>query len=86
MIDIPTTVTVSCPMKQFKQRYLHKGCLECEYFKGIALLTEAEEIDVKDPISGEIKGKRPIQWQEKHVIRCAFPMTRRCSDMSVVDE
>ena len=85
-IDIPTTVTTSCPIKQFKQRYIHKGCMKCEYFKGIAMLTDADEMDVKDRVTGDITGKRPIQWHEKYMVRCAFPMTRRCSDMSIVDE
>ena len=83
---IPTTVTTSCPMKEFKQRYLIKGCLKCEYFKGVDILTKAEEVDTKDPVTGKVTGKRSLGWHEKNVIRCAFPMTRRCFDLSVVEE
>ena len=85
-LDIPTTTTTSCPDKGFKQRYIHLGCIKCEYFKGYAELTKSTEIDIKDRVTGNITGKRPIQWHEKYMIRCAFPMTRRCSDMSIVDE
>lgn len=85
-IDVPTSTAVSCPLKQFKQRYLHKGCFKCEYFKGVASLTDATEMNIKDPVTSEATGTRPIYWHEKNMIRCAFPMTRRCSDISVVEE
>ena len=85
-MNIPETVTVSCPMKSMQQRYIVKGCLSCGDYKGIALLTDATEMDIKDRVTGEVKGKRPIQWHEKHIVRCSFPMSRRCSDMSVVED
>ncbi len=86
MIDLPTTTTTSCPDKGFQQRYIHLGCLKCDYFKGFAELTSAIEIDIKDRVTGEVKGKRPVLWHEKFMIRCTFPMTRRCTDMSIVED
>ena len=85
-LNAPQTVTTSCPAKEFRQRYIMVGCINCEHFKGTALLTSADEMDIKDHVTGKFKGKRPIQWQEKHVIRCAYPMTRRCSDISIVED
>ena len=86
-INIPDTVTVSCPLKNFQQRYLNKGCVSCsEFFKGIAPLTEANEIEVKDKVTGKLLGTRPIYWHEKFMIRCAYPMTRCCANMAIVEE
>jgi len=85
-MNIPDTVTVSCPIKEFRQRYVIKGCTNCEYFTGVSEMTNADELDLKDPITGQVVGKRPINWHEKYVIRCAFPMTRRCADMSVAED
>lgn len=85
-MEVPTSVTVSCPIKNFKQRYLHKGCMNCEYFKGITALTDAIEKEVKDPVTGIVLKMRPIEWHEKYMIRCSFPMTRRCSNMAIVED
>lgn len=85
-IRIPDGVTVSCPLKNSQQRYIKKGCVKCEYFKGTTLLTDAEEMPIKDPFTSQIVGKRPIHWHEKHLLLCGFPMQRRCSDMTIVEE
>ena len=85
-IHIPAGVTVACPVKNFQQRYLRTGCLSCEYFKGTKLLTDAEEMPVRNPFTSAVTGSRPIKWHEKNMIVCTFPMTRRCSDMSVAEE
>ena len=85
-MNIPETATVSCPEKSMQQRYIVKGCLNCDYYEGTALLTDAIEMDIKDRVTGEAKGKRPIQWHEKNMIKCAYPMTRRCQNMAIVEE
>ena len=84
--DIPLTVTACCPLKAFNNRYLHKGCLNCEYFGGVRLLCDAEEIAIKDIATGEVIGTRPLQWHEKYMIVCACPTTRRCSNIEIVEE
>ena len=84
--DIPETVTVCCPLKGFKNRYLHKGCLNCDYFGGVRLLCDAEEISIKNPVSGEVTGTRPLGWHEKYMIVCACPTTRRCSNIEIIEE
>lgn len=84
--DIPDTATCACPLKRFQQRYLVKGCLNCEYFKGVSLMTEANEVEIKEPLTGIVKGLRKIEWHEKYMIRCAFPTSRRCNNISVVEE
>lgn len=85
-IEIPASVTVSCPDRRFQQRYLHKGCLQCEHFKGVTALTDAFEKEVKDQVTGIVLRMRPIEWHEKYMIRCSFAMTRRCSNMAIVEE
>jgi len=84
--DIPETVTVCCPLKAFKNRYLHKGCLKCEHFGGVRLLCDAEEIAIRDPASGDVIGKRKLGWHEKYMIVCACPTTRRCSNIEIIEE
>lgn len=79
-------VTVSCPEKSMQQRYIKKGCVKCSYFHGVSLLTDAVEVDVKDRLTGEVTGKRPIYWHEKYLVKCAYPMTRRLANMSIVEE
>jgi len=85
-IEIPTSVTAHCPIKNFRPRYLHMGCVKCEYFKGIQALTDAIDMEVKDPVTGIVTGMRPIEWHEKFMIRCAFPITRRCSNMAIAED
>ena len=86
IIDIPLTVTASCPIKGFKQRYIHKGCLKCEYYKGIAILTESEAVYKKDEETGEQILVRLLEWHERFLIRCAWPTTRRCSNIEIVED
>jgi len=85
-IELPETVTVSCPLKSFQQRYVKRGCLACEYHKGFAMLTDAEEMPVKDRVTGKEIGMRLIQWHEKYMVRCAYPMTRRCANIAIVED
>jgi len=84
--EMPETVTVSCPLKRFQQRYVSKGCFNCEFYKGTAPLTDALETEVKDKVTGVVKGTRPLAWHEKNMIVCAYPMTRRCANMAIVEE
>ena len=84
--EIPETAITSCPLKGFAQRYIVKSCADCEYFQGTALLTDAIEVDTKDKVTGEKTGKRPIRWHERNMIRCAYPMTRRCFDLHVIED
>ena len=86
IIDIPETVTVSCPMKRFQQRYIVKGCLKCEHYKGIDTLTESIETDATDNVTKKVIGRRKLAWHERFVIRCAFPMTRRCANITIVED
>lgn len=83
---IPETVTVSCPLKQFQQRYIVKGCGSCEFFKDFAILTTALETEVKDSKTGIVTGTRALAWHERFMIVCAYPMTRRCANVEVIDE
>lgn len=82
----PETVTVACPLKGFQQRYVIKGCMNCEYYKGIAMLTDAIEMPINDPVTKMAKGMRPIHWHEKFMIRCACPTTRRCANMAIAED
>jgi len=84
--EIPPEVTVSCPEKRFQQRYLNKGCFNCDYFKGVEILTSALEKETKDSVTGAVTGSRELGWHERFMIRCSFPMTRRCSNMAIVEE
>ena len=84
--DIPETVTAHCPLKAFQPRYLHKGCLHCDHFGGVKLMCDAEEIAVKNPVSGEVIGTRKLGWHEKYMIVCGCPTTRRCGNIEIVEE
>jgi len=84
--DVPETVTVSCPLKKFQQRYICKGCFKCEFFKGVTPLTNALETEVRDKVTGVTTGMRLLEWHEKNMIICAYPMTRRCANMSIVED
>jgi len=86
VIRVPDGVTVSCPLLNSQQRYVVKGCLGCEYFKGTTLLTDAEEMPIKDPFTSRVIGKRKIHWHEKHLVLCGFPMQRRVADMTAFVE
>ena len=79
-------VTVSCPIKKMQQRYIVKGCKNCEHCKGFGRLTDSEFDIKKDSDTGEIISKRPLAWHEKYLIRCTYPMARRCANMAIVEE
>lgn len=79
--DIPKTVTVCCPLEGNNSVYLHDYCLECDHFLGVRIMVDAEEIEKKHPISGEVIGMRPLNWHERFMIVCAAPRTRRCSNV-----
>jgi len=83
---IPATVTVSCPIKQFQQRYVKVGCMNCDFYAGIAMLTDATEMPIRERVTGKEIGLRPIHWHEKYMVRCAYPMTRRCTNISIVED
>ena len=85
--DVPKTATVHCPLKSMQPRYILKGCLNgCEHYSGLGYLTDSETMPINDRVTGEKIGDRPIRWHEKYLIRCAAPMTRRCSNIEIVEE
>lgn len=86
IVDVPIDerAVIPCPELGFKPRRASRACASCEQFHGIAMMTEAEEVDVKDR-AGNVIGKRPILWHEKYVIRCAYPIERRTQILEVVE-
>lgn len=85
-LNIPTSVTVSCPKIGFNQNIIYKSCLKCDFFKGFSLMTNAAYKEIKDEKTGLVAGKRPIMWHEKYMVNCAHTITRRCFDESITEK
>ena len=70
LIAIDKRVVIRCPLKNFMPRRAYKACPKCEYFNGIAQMSDGEK----------------ITWHKKYVIRCAHIIERRTQLIEVLED
>ena len=69
-VGIDANVVIQCPAKDFKLRRAANSCPGCECFKGIGLMSEADD----------------LAWHQKFVIRCGHVMERRTQLIEVIED
>ncbi len=60
-VEIDSRVVIPCPAIDFRPRRAANACPNCEYFKGVGLMSDEPDIG----------------WHKKYAIRCTHVIERR---------